>query len=384
MIIIDAHEDLAFNVMTYGRDYTRSVAESRQLEAGTVVPERNGETLIGWPDWIAGGVGVVFSTLFATPLKRMRDEWETVVYPDSETAYKLYRAQLDLYWKWAEERPELFALLRSRQDLDRLLAEWERFESGSAADATGGSLAGGEDAESTALVDAPPVGLVVLMEGADGVRSPEELPEWYEAGVRIIGPAWAATRYAGGTNEPGGFTEQGWGLLEWMAELGICLDLSHLAEQAALEALGEFQGEIVATHSNARALLKGYQFPDRQLSDEVILKLAERGGVIGIVPYSRFLKADWDPEQGRDTVGIEAVVAHIDHVCQLVGDADHVGIGTDFDGGFGLDQVPNGLDSVADLRLIGEALQAYGYSDQAVEAILGGNWLKVLRRILPQ
>lgn len=374
MILVDAHEDLAFNAFTYGREYTRSVAETRRLEAGTDTPSRNGDTLIGWPEWIAGGVGVVFATIFAMPLKRMRHEWETVVYPDSEKAHELYRAQLDLYWKWEEEHPEVYALIRSRSDLEGLLGRWNQYSSGLGSEA----LPPAKEANS------PPVGLVVLMEGADGVRSPEELPDWYEAGVRVIGPAWAATRYAGGTNEPGGFTEEGWGLLEGMAELGICLDLSHLAERAVREALEHFPGEIIATHSNPQALLKGHRYPDRHLSDEAITSLADRGGVVGIVPFNRFLKADWQPDQGRESVGIDQIVAHIDHVCQLVGNSGHVGLGTDFDGGFGLDQVPEGLDSVADLRLIGEALKTQGYPAQAVEDILGGNWLKVLKRTLPE
>jgi membrane dipeptidase len=278
----------------------------------------------------------------------------------------------------------LFSLLLSRRELDDLMAGWERFLSAQIAETVGEASVEARGLKSQTSSSPPPVGLVILMEGADGVRFPDELPEWYEAGVRVIGPAWAGTRYAGGTNEPGGFTHEGRDLLERMAELGICLDISHLAEQAALEALDTFQGELVATHSNARTLLRGHPFPDRHLSDEIIVELANRGGVIGIVPFNRFLKVDWCPEQGRQGVGIEYVVAHIDHVCQLVGDADHVGIGTDFEGGFGLDQVPEGLDSVADLRLIGEALEENGYSTQETEAILGGNWLEVLKRILPE
>jgi membrane dipeptidase len=77
-------------------------------------------------------------------------------------------------------------------------------------------------------------------------------------------------------------------------------------------------------------------------------------------------------------------VRHIDYVCQLLGDAGHVGLGSDFDGGFGLDQIPAGLDSIADLRFIGEALERSGYQPADVDAILSGNWLRILRQGLPE
>jgi membrane dipeptidase len=224
--------------------------------------------------------------------------------------------------------------------------------------------------------------MVLLMEGGDGVLDPAELPEWFEAGVRILGPAWAGTRYAGGTGDPGAFTREGLGLLEAMAEVGMALDLSHLSEEAAREGLDRYPGVVLASHSNARALVWESLAPERHLSDDVIRGIVERQGVIGMVLYNRFLLGGWTREQGRQAVTVDQVVAHIDHICQLVGSADHVGIGTDFDGGLGLQDVPEGLDSIADLGLIGSALQARGYSQGEVEAILGGNWLRILRRIL--
>ena len=361
MIIVDAHEDIAWNVLTFGRDYTRSVAETRAFEAATDIPARNGKALLGYPEWVKGKVAVVFATLFAAPLRRQVGPWEKTCYADAEEAHRLYWACLEFYQRMEQDHAEMFRRILSRADLESVLATWE-----------------GEGAVS------PLVGLVPLMEGADGVRYPSELPEWYEAGLRILGPAWAGTRYSGGTREPGPLTSDGRALLEAMAELGMILDLSHMAEEAALEALDRFPGALIASHSNARELLDGSPVPDRHLSDVAIRRIAERQGVIGVVPYNRFLKGGWVVEDGRQVVQLESVIRQIDYICQQVGDAAHVGLGSDFEGGFGLSMVPEGLDSVADLGLIGEALGAHGYRPADVEAALGGNWLRLLRQALPE
>jgi membrane dipeptidase len=210
------------------------------------------------------------------------------------------------------------------------------------------------------------------------------LEEWFERGVRIIGPSWTGTRFAGGTDEPGPLTSSGRNLLEAMADTGMILDLSHMAEEATLQALDQYEGVIIASHSNVRSLLPGIEKPDRQLTEVAIDRIVERGGVIGIVPYNKFLLGEWRPGDPRELVTLNHVVAQIDHICQRVGSSAHVGIGTDFDGGFGLDKVPAELDSIADLGLIGDALGARGYSQEDVERILGKNWLSILRRALPE
>jgi membrane dipeptidase len=360
-LIVDSHEDIAWNALTFGRDYTLPVAATRLREAGTEIPTHNGQTLLGWAEWLLGRVAMVFATLQAAPIRRQTGAWDSQCYADSEQAHRLYWNQLEFYHRLVDDHPDKFRLVLSRGDLEATLAGWE-----------GDDLAGRR------------VGLVLLMEGADAVRGPEELPEWYEGGMRILGPAWMGTRYAGGTREPGPLTADGHALLEVMADLGVILDLSHMAEPGMLEAFDRYPGSIIASHANSLALLPGYPYPERQLSDLAIQRLAEHEGVVGIVPYNRFLRAGWERPDGRTGLTLDHVVAHIDHVCQLVGDAAHVGIGSDFDGGFGLDAVPEGLDSVADLRFIGDRLGAHGFSRAEVDAVLGGNWLRLLRRALPE
>lgn len=357
MIVVDAHEDLAWNGLTFGRDYLQSVSVTRAREAGTTIPERNGETLIGWPEWIAGGVAVVFATLFAAPARSKMGTWETNCYADAEQAHALYRAQLDWYHQLVAAHPTQVCLLRSRADLAAHLESWQH----------------GEPQRRR-------VGFVLLMEGADGVRQPLEIAEWAAGGIRIVGPAWARTQYVGGTGDPGPFTEAGRALLREMAAAGLVLDISHLSDEALPEAFDLYGGPLIASHCNARALLPKRRQPERHLTDSAIRTIAAREGVIGIVPFNAFLRSGWTRQDPRDAVTLADVVAHIDHMSQLVGDTQHIGLGSDFDGGFGLGQVPIGLDSVADLPRIGDALAARGYTTPQIEGILGGNWLRFLEQ----
>jgi membrane dipeptidase len=361
MVVVDAHEDIAWNILSFGRDYTRSVSETRSLEAGSDTILRNGNTMLGWPEWVSGRVAVVFASLYVTPRRWQVDPDDTQVYSDYSEANQLYWAQVDVYSRLVEEEEDKFGLILSQKDLEAILKTWE------------------ETNES-----APQVGLVISMEGAEGIADPGELEEWFERGLRIISPCWSGTRYAGGTYEPGPLTDDGRELLEAMAELGLILDLSHMAEEATLESLDRYEGVIIATHSNARTLLTGSEFPDRHLTDLVIRRIAEREGVVGVVPYNRFLSGDWRIGDHRSHVTMERVIDQIDHMCQIVGNATHVAIGSDFDGGFGLEKVPTGLDSIADLRLIGDALGSRGCDQDEIESILGGNWLRILRQSLPE
>jgi membrane dipeptidase len=361
-LIVDSHQDIAWNMLTYGRDYTRSVQVTRRLEAGTTTPERNGECLVGWPEYQRGQVAVVFATLFASPAK-MQELGDILVYKDSVTAHRLYRDQISLYRILADSNPDKFCLITSVKELDSVIEHWSR-------------PAHEEEGH--------PVGLIYLMEGADGIRSPNELSEWYELGLRIIGLSWAGTRYAGGTSEPGPLTEEGRKLISAMADYNFMLDLSHMDEAAAYESLDRYEGPLMATHSNCAALMPG-SGTNRHLPDRVIRGLIERDGVIGLIPLNSFLKVGWLRKNGsrRDEVPLDTFIAHIDHVCQLAGDANHAGIGSDFDGGFGLQSIPPELDTIADLQLVASRLIALGYSETDAANILGGNWLRFLRKNLP-
>jgi membrane dipeptidase len=168
-----------------------------------------------------------------------------------------------------------------------------------------------------------------------------------------------------------------------MAEFGFALDLSHMDEKAVLQALDVYPGAIIASHSNAVALLKGYE-NNRLLSDRVIRGLLERDGVIGVVLANGFLHAEWGDNGDRQSVTLQHVVAQIDYICQLAGNARHVSLGSDFDGGFGWQSVPFEINTIADLQKLAPLLTERGYSETDIAAILGENWLDFLRRILPE
>jgi membrane dipeptidase len=359
-LIIDAHEDLAWNMLTFGRDYNLSAAETRQREAGTDTPLLNGDTLLGWPEYQRGRVAVVFSVLFNIPLRHRAGAWDHLYYETAEEAHILYRRQIDRYHRLVDEFPERFRLVNTQPDLKAVLDDWQQAE------------------KST-----HPVGLVTLMEGAEGVRQPEEVEEWWQLGVRIIGPAWSGTRFCGGSREPGPLTPEGYLLLEAMAEVGFTLDITHMDAQAALQALDVYPGSIIASHANAMQRVKGVQ-GNRQLPDEVIRGLIERDGIIGVVPLNPFLDATWKQGDGRQAVTLNHVVDQVDYICQMAGNALHTGLGTDFDGGFGMQVVPAEIDTIADLQKLVPLMSEKGYTTEDIIAILGGNWLRHLRHLLPE
>ena len=360
-MIIDSHCDLAWNMLNYGRDYTRSAAETRKLEKDSIVPEKNGDSLIGWPDYQRGQVAIVFSTLFASPARLKEGDWDKQCYATFDEARRLYLDQIHLYHDLADSKPDLFRLIQNKPELHGHLQEWR-----------------------DASKKERPVGLVILMECADAIREVDELAEWYDLGLRIIGPAWSGNRYTGGTREPGPLTDDGRALLRAMADFNFVLDLSHMDEQAALDALDFYDGPIIASHVNCLALLPGFP-TNRHFSDRVLRGVIERDGVVANVPLNSFLKSGWNRKSGsrREEVPLDILAAHMDHVCQLAGDSRHAGIGSDFDGGFGVQSVPPEIDTVADLHKLVPLLKARGYSETDTANILGLNWAGFLDKNLP-
>lgn len=334
-LVVDAHLDMAGNVLT-GRDYDLPAAELRVKEGRT---ER--QVMVTLPELRRGGVAVAFATLYVGT--REYDDNGVGIYkqPPDEMA----RRQLDVYLGW--EADGKARIIRSVADLGAHLTAW-------AGDGT--------------------LGIVVLIEGGDSIASPDNLSEWWDAGVRVIGPAWNASRYCGGTWREGPLTDLGRELLAAMKELGVILDVSHMAEESFWEALEIGAHRVIATHANARAIVP-VRRPQRHLSDAMLRALGERDAVIGVIPANAFLDDDW---AAGTTLTLDAVKRHIDHMSSIVG-WDSVGIGSDLDGGFGVDETPVELESVADLAKIGDLVPAH-----ARDGVLGGNWLRVLRESLPE
>jgi membrane dipeptidase len=355
MIVVDAHQDIAWNAITYQRDYRLSALKKRQLEAGGDIPRRRGSATLGLPEALAGRVALVFATIFVAPYSEQDSERAHVSYTDAAGAYQLASQQLDYYQRLTDD-DERLRVIRTGADLEAVLATWK------------------PDVNITERKQ----GLVILMEGADPILEPKQFEEWHERGVRVVGLAWKGTRYSGGTGQPGPLTTLGFELLETMAGFNAVLDLSHLAERACLQALDAYEGPVIASHSNPRYFCD----TDRHLTDEIIRRLAERDGVMGVVMANKFLDDGWRPADGKRGVTITRVIEIIDYVCQLTGSATHVGLGSDFDGGFGAEAIPAEFDTTADLWQIAEALQARGYEEADITAIMGENMLRPLRECL--
>lgn len=360
--IIDAHEDLACAMAEYQRDYNRSAAETRRLEENTLAPQRNGQTLLGWPDYQQGQVGLVIATLFQAPA-RYGKPWDTQVFKDTRDSRRNYQLQLDLYRRLADQHPDHFKIVKDKSALVDVLRPWLD-----------------NPADYPTLTH--PVGLVISMEGVEGIESPREMEEWWEAGARLAGPVWAGTRWCGGTREHGGFTSEGRELLAVMADIGYILDVSHMDDPSVREALDRYEGPVIASHANCRALFK-HTDSERQLTDEAIRRLVDRDGVMGVVPFNVFLVDDWKAGDDRRRVTLDHVVAHIDHICQIAGDARHAAIGTDFDGGFGWPEVPLEINTIADLPKLEGKLKERGYTADEINGIFHGNWQRILETHLP-
>ncbi len=357
-LVVDAHEDIAWNMLNYGRDYTRSAYETREIE-GMGVPYETyaGLCTLGLPEWLKGQVGVIAATVFVMPA-RYAIASDVVVYETPDEAYAWGMREMDAYDQFVEAAGGQIRLINTAADLDDVVSAWS------------------PDADPAARH----VGLLRSMEGAEPIREPAECGAWFERGLRIVGISWRRTRYGGGTYEPGPLTDLGRALLDEMAQVGLMLDLSHASDQTFTDALDHFDGVVLASHSNPRLFCPG---GERCPTDTMIKLLAERGGVIGAALYNAYLKPDWEHGDGR-TVTLNDAVNVIDYVCQLLGNCEHIGIGSDFDGSLGWENnIPREMDTVADLSLIADALRARDYTEENVKAIMGGNWLRLYRKGLP-
>lgn len=356
MFIIDAHEDLAFNVLADGRNYLESAYATRAIELGTSIPDNNGICMLGRPEWLRAHVAVIFATLTAIPQSRARVGEPS--YAVVEAAYQQAIAQLNIYRFWASTHSQM-SLITHQHHLDRVLAGW--------------------DTPVSPSLDQRKVGRVLLIENADLIRTVDEVGFWYEQGVRVIGPAWHSNRYTASTNDSGPLTDLGRQLLAEMQRFGMILDLSHMADEACLEALERYTGPVIATHANPRRMVP----IQRLLSDEVITGLIARDGVLGIMPLNWALDPAWR-QKSKAKIHVNLVVEAIDIVCQMAGNARHVGIGTDFDGGQGAEAAPAEIDTIADLPMIADGLRERGYPEDAIADIMHGNWERVLRNSLPK
>ena len=353
-LIFDAHLDLAWNAIDWNRDLQKPVAEVRRLEkAGGITGKGRGENTVCFPDLRRGRVGIFIATLLAR-LYRPGLMPAIQRYDNMTAAYGATMGQL-AYYKALEEEGYL-RWIKDAKSLESHVRAWTEGDA-----------------------DKEPLGFILSMEGADPILYPEQVQAWWDVGLRIIGPAhYGVSPYAHGTGTEGGFFERGPALLKEMRRVGMILDVTHLSDQCFDEAMELWDGPLLASHHNCRALV-----PDqRQLADEHIKVLIARNAVIGSALDTWMLVPGWI--RGKTTpqetgVTLDTMVDHIDRICQMAGNCRHAAIGTDLDGGFGKEQSPTDLDTIADLQNVPGLLKKRGYKEADIQAILYGNWVRLFR-----
>ena len=351
MLIFDAHLDLSMNALEWNRDLTRPIEEIRSREEGLTDKPDRGKNTVSLGEMRKGGVGICVATLIARYVKRTNP---LPGFHSPEIAWAHTQAQLAWY-RAMEERGEM-KQIRDAAGLARHVELW------------------------TDPPEGAPIGFILSLEGADSILSPAHLEAAYAQGLRAIGPAhYGPGTYAQGTHATGGIGARGRELLAEMDRLGIILDATHLCDESFWEALDHFRGPVWASHNNCRALVND----TRQFTDEQLTALIARGGVIGAALDAWMLVPGW--VRGKTTpesagVTLRNMVDHIDHVCQLAGSADHAAIGTDLDGGFGREQGPLDLDTIADLSSVPDLLAERRYSEHDIAKIMHGNWIRFLER----
>ena len=352
--IFDAHLDLALNAIEWNRDLRAPLAELRRREAHLQDKSGRGRGTVSFPEMRRARIGLCV----ATQLARLEHDAYSPVFGWRSSAQAWAMTQGQLAWYRAMEEVGELVQIRDRRQLDAHVETWRDVD-----DATAARL---------------PIGYLLSLEGADSLVTVAHLERAWCDGLRAIGPAhYGSGVYAQGTNSEGPFPPRGVELLREADRLGLILDATHLSDESFWQAMKLYSGPVWASHHNARALVPH----QRQLSDEMFRALVERGAVVGLALDAWMIVPGW--ERGKTTpqsanLRLEKLVEHLDHFCQLAGNARHVGLGSDLDGAFGNEQTPQDVDSIADLQNIPELLRARGYSPADITGILHGNFLRFL------
>ena len=355
-VIVDTHIDSPTELMKAWLDL--GVAQHREFD---------------FPKARAGGLDVAFMSIYTSPGQ------------DADgSAWSVANRMIDAVDSLAFRHPDKFALLRSPRDVDRLRR-------------------GGRVLLPLGMENGAPIG--------DDLG---KLKFFFDRGVRYITLAHSANNRIADSSYAqekkwNGLSPFGRDVVMEMNRLGMMIDVSHLSDAAVAQSVELSRTPVVATHSALRHFTPGFE---RNLSDELAKAIAAKGGVIQIpfgnafvdpasaaktqayfVDYAAFERdraagrttrtvaefdADWDRANPPLTVRIEAVLDQIDYGVRLVG-IDHIGIGSDFDGVGGA--LPEGLKTAADFPNLIAGLQSRGYRDADIRRILGGNLLRVWRRV---
>jgi membrane dipeptidase len=347
--IVDAHLDLSMNAMEWNRDLRKPIAEIRAREKGMTDKPDRGNGVVCFEELRKGNIGLVVATQIARYVapNNPLPGWHS---PEQAWA----QTQAQRAWYLEMERAGELKSITDLNSLEAHLKNWTYTK---------------------------PIGYILSLEGADSLVTVQHLEIAHQYGLRAVGLAhYGPGRYAQGTDATGGLGPKGKELLKEMERLNIILDATHLCDDSFWEALDHFNGAVWASHNNCRSLVNH----NRQFSDEQLKELIKRGAVIGGVMDAWMLVPNW--VRGKSTpkgmnCNLERLVDNYDHICQLAGNALHIGIGSDLDGAFGTEQSPYDIETIADLQKIPTLLSQRGYSAKDIENVMGENWLRFLRKV---
>jgi len=330
--IVDTHLDLAWHCQEHGRD----------IVDASNCPD---PVMVTLPWLQQAGVRLICATLFT-----MRGR------PEGERRYKLH-SQYEMYQQWFSRYPAELIPVHNQRDLARLAAY---------------------DMVEVEGRRAYPIGVILLMEGLDLLKSPAELQTWFERGVRVASLTWyGANIFASGDfGDNRGLKPLGHVMLSEYERLGMIFDVSHLNDAGFQDVVSAYQGPLCASHSNARSIANH----QRNLTDQQAMAIAQRSGVIGINLLATLVQTGW--RRGDPQPPLAAAGAHVAYLSQLLG-AAHVGLGSDLDGGLTPTNTPKGIDRYDQVQLLAEDLRGRGWAENDVAGFLGGNWWRFFSMHLP-
>jgi len=351
MFIFDAHLDLAMNALEWNRDLTKSVYQIRESEKGMVDKPDRGNNTVSLDAMRKGNIGICVATQIAGIKNKINPHgWSSM-----EQAWAQTQGQLGWY-KEMEKNGEMYHIY-DLNTLDNQIENWQK------------------------ETKKKPIGYILSLEGADSIVNIDYLEKSYMLGLRAIGPAhYGPGVYAHGTDSNGSIGQKGKELVKKIEELNLILDVTHLSDTSFWETIEIYNGNLWASHNNCRKFVNH----NRQFSDDQIKEIIRRDGVIGVPLDAWMMVPNWI--RGKSTpetmgVTLNQMIENIDHICQLSGNSNHVGIGTDLDGAFGIEQTPTDIDTIADLQKVPLMLKKIGFSESDVEKVMNKNFINFLKRV---
>ncbi len=370
LLIIDGHLDMAFNALFYRRDLTQPVRVLREREDPypkgvskhpDSLQRRKGPVkrwftpTVALPDMRRGRVGIMLSTIMA----RVQNPGLFTHNSVRTQAVAHARGRSHLAYYEALERAGEISFIKDGAGLDRCVESWRSPK------------------------DDTPVGLILTMESADPIFGTDNVPDWWEDGLRSVTLThFGANTYGHGTGTEGGLFPPAYALMDALKETNIAIDLTHASDLCFWQILDYWDGPVHASHCNCRSLVPG----QRHLSDDMIKALTERGGVIGLVFAESMLSPEWNFDDREThypsaTRPMKAVLEHIEHICEVAGNTDCVAFGTDLDGGFGLELSPTDFHTIDDLQDFLGIMRDARFSEEEVVKFAHGNLVRFFREI---